>query len=87
MVICRALLAFCKSGAKDVQVYHDSLQSQGITRQRLASYDRAITADPKFPAASVPGLTRDLERYLVTLEAVHGGGDVRQAAREAAGYS
>lgn len=43
-------------------------QAQGVTRERLASYDRPIRDEPDFSAAQAPGLRRDLAEYLKTLK-------------------
>lgn len=38
-----------------------------MDKERLASYDRAITAEPSFSSEQAPGLKRDLTDYLATL--------------------
>ena len=43
-------------------------QAHGVTRQRLASYDRPIRDEPAFSAAQAPGLRHDLAEYLKTLK-------------------
>ena len=47
------------------------LQAEGVTRERLAGYDRAIREEPSFSAAQAPGLRRDLAEYLTTLKVRH----------------
>jgi hypothetical protein len=53
-------------------------QAQGVTRERLASYDRPIRDEPSFSATQAPGLRRDLAEYLkilkVTIHPVLGWG-------------
>ena len=44
------------------------MQAEGITKERLASYDRAITAEPSFSKQQCEGLDRDLKAYLLTLQ-------------------
>lgn len=39
-----------------------------MTRRRLASYDRAIRAEPSFSSQQAPGLREDLTEYLATLQ-------------------
>jgi hypothetical protein len=43
-------------------------QAQGVTRERLASYDRPVRDEPAFSTAQAPGLRRDLAEYLQTLK-------------------
>ena len=54
VVICRALLAYVRSG-RDEAAYWRALEAGGVTRQRLASFDRAITHAPAFTAGEEGG--------------------------------
>ena len=45
-----------------------TFQAHGVTRERLASYDRPICDEPHFSMAQAPGLRRDLAEYLKTLK-------------------
>jgi hypothetical protein len=54
VVICEALLAYLHSGL-DISAYWDTLHAQGITRERLASFDRAIRSEPHFDQGQVRG--------------------------------
>lgn len=71
----------------DIAAYWESLRGAGIDAARLAAYDRSITQEPSFSTAQVPQLRRDLQAYLVTLCAVHGGHDLHAAALSVLGYS
>jgi hypothetical protein len=70
-----------------MQAYWRTLNAAGIDAARLASFDRAITNEPSFSAKQCPQLRKDLEAYLVTLNAVHGGHDLHSAALAVLGYS
>ena len=50
--ICEALLAYLKSGG-DKGKYWDHLKKNGITRERLASYDRKITEEPWYKPEAI----------------------------------
>jgi hypothetical protein len=70
----------------DMQAYWQELQSNGIDAERLASYDRSITHEPDFAKTDTVQLRADLEAYLATLSAVHGGHDLQAAALAVIGY-
>lgn len=75
----------CCSGL-DIQQYWDTLHAAGINEQRLASFDRSITHEPSFSKQQIPQLVKDLQAYLVTLSAVHGGLDLQSGALPVLGY-
>lgn len=52
----------------NIGVYWKTLNSNGITRERLLSYDRAIHSEPNFRRDQNEGLLRDLGNYLRTLK-------------------
>jgi hypothetical protein len=54
--------------ARNRKYFHVRFQAGGVTRERLAGYDRAIRDEPSFSAAQAPGLRRDLAEYLTTLQ-------------------
>ena len=56
--------SFCQTPKLDLV----TSQAHGVTRERLASYDRPIRDEPHFSAAQAPGLRRDLAEYLNTLK-------------------
>jgi len=86
VVICEALLAYLKSDL-NIDEYWNALAASGITRERLASFDRAIRSEPNFSQGQVSGLVEDLTNYLHTLKAVHCGDDLKSAAAAVLGYS
>ncbi|CEG00106.1 Pyruvate phosphate dikinase,PEP/pyruvate-binding [Ostreococcus tauri] len=83
--ICEALLKFIAADC-DINVYWAHLHANGITAERMASYDRKICSEPKFSREQYAGLTADLTEYLRTLKAVHSGADLDSAAEACLGY-
>jgi len=49
-------------------VYWKSLNDNGITKERLLSYDRGIHSEPSFRRDQRDGLLRDLRNYMRTLK-------------------
>ena len=60
--ICEGLLAYLKSG--DLGQYWSILKTNGIDRDRLASYERKITFEPWMKKEAIG----DFEEYLNTLK-------------------
>ncbi|CAH9107475.1 unnamed protein product [Cuscuta epithymum] len=85
VVICQALIDYISSDF-DISVYWKTLNSNGITKERLLSYDRAIHSEPKFRRDQKEGLLRDLGSYMRTLKAVHSGADLESAIGNCIGY-
>ncbi|XP_031400299.1 alpha-glucan water dikinase, chloroplastic [Punica granatum] len=85
VVICQALIDYVKSDF-DVSVYWKTLSENGITKERLLSYDRAIHSEPNFRRDQKGGLLRDLGNYMRTLKAVHSGADLESAISNCMGY-
>ncbi|KAF8390461.1 hypothetical protein HHK36_024987 [Tetracentron sinense] len=85
VVICQALIDYIKSDF-DISVYWKTLNSNGITKERLLSYDRAIHSEPNFRRDHKDGLLRDLGHYMRTLKAVHSGADLESAIANCMGY-
>ncbi|KAD2393750.1 hypothetical protein E3N88_40727 [Mikania micrantha] len=85
VVICQALIDYIKSDF-DISVYWNTLNTNGITKERLLSYDRAIRNEPKFSSDQKEGLLRDLGNYMRTLKAVHSGADLESAISNCMGY-
>lgn len=52
----------------DISVYWKTLNDNGITKERLLSYDRAIHSEPHFRSDQRDGLLRDLGNYMRTLK-------------------
>lgn len=55
----------------NIDVYWNTLKSNGITKERLLSYDRAIHSEPSFRRDQKEGLLRDLGNYMRTLKVGH----------------
>ncbi|KAF9677885.1 hypothetical protein SADUNF_Sadunf08G0154300 [Salix dunnii] len=85
VIICQALIDYIKSDF-DVSVYWKTLNENGITKERLLSYDRAIHSEPNFRRDQKDGLLRDLGNYMRTLKAVHSGADLDSAIGNCMGY-
>ncbi|XVE85121.1 hypothetical protein DITRI_Ditri17bG0066500 [Diplodiscus trichospermus] len=85
VVICQALIDYIKSDF-DVSVYWKTLNENGITKERLLSYDRAIHSEPSFRRDQKDGLLHDLGHYMRTLKAVHSGADLESAISICMGY-
>lgn len=52
----------------DIGAYWKTLNDNGITKERLLSYDRAIHSEPNFRRDQKEGLLRDLGNYMRTLK-------------------
>ncbi|XWS25405.1 hypothetical protein CRYUN_Cryun27aG0065400 [Craigia yunnanensis] len=78
VVICEALLNYLRSGFK-LDVYWKTLYANGLTKEKLASYDRPIVSEPHFRIDAKEGLIHDLTMYLKTLKAVHSGAELESA--------
>lgn len=63
----QALLDYVKSNF-DISIYWRTLNSNGLTKAILASYDRPIVSEPHFRADKKQGLIHDLSEYLKTLK-------------------
>ncbi|XP_004509565.1 alpha-glucan water dikinase, chloroplastic isoform X1 [Cicer arietinum] len=85
VVICQALIDYLSSDF-DVGVYWKTLNDNGITKERLLSYDRGIHSEPNFKRDQKEGLLRDLGNYMRTLKAVHSGADLESAITNCLGY-
>ena len=77
--ICRAYLAFLRAEG-DVTAYDRALEAEGLTRARLASFERPITGDPDDYPDRRDGLIEDFEAFLRLLKSVHAGEDLETAA-------
>ena len=72
IVICEALLSFLYSG--NIDDYRNTLRRGGVTKERLASYERKIVAEPWHNRAYIP----EFENYLKILKSVHASTDLIQ---------
>ncbi|KAG5541915.1 hypothetical protein RHGRI_021667 [Rhododendron griersonianum] len=85
VIICEALLNYVRSGFK-IDVYWQTLNANGLTKDILASYDRPIVSEPRFRTDAKEGLLRDLTSYLKALKAVHSGADLESAIETCLGF-
>lgn len=85
VVICQALIDYIKADF-DISIYWKTLNENGITKERLLSYDRGIHSEPNFRRDQKDSLLRDLGSYLRTLKAVHSGADLESAISNCMGY-
>ncbi|KAK8914101.1 hypothetical protein KSP39_PZI023890 [Platanthera zijinensis] len=85
VVICQALIDYINCNF-DVNVYWRTLNENGITKERLLSYDRGIHSEPHFRPDQKKSLLRDLGNYMRTLTAVHSGADLQSSIATCLGY-
>ena len=72
IIICEAVINFLKSGG-NMDVYWKTLKEGGISKERLASYERNITSEPYYsPSYNI----QDFENYLKILKSVHASTDL-----------
>ncbi|KAM0844462.1 hypothetical protein ACQ4PT_057025 [Festuca glaucescens] len=86
VVICQALMDYMSSDL-DIKVYWDTLNKNGITKERLLSYDHPIHSEPNLKSEQKEGLLRDLTNYMRSLKAVHSGADLESAIGTCTGYT
>ncbi|KAF6001727.1 hypothetical protein F1559_002385 [Cyanidiococcus yangmingshanensis] len=75
VAICESYLAFLKANGNK-SVFYETLQKHGVTKDRLASYERPIRAEVQMYPCDKDGLIHDLEEYLHVLKSVHSGTDL-----------
>lgn len=63
----QALLNYVRCGFK-IDVYWRTLNANGLTKEKLASYDRPIVSEPCLRLDAKEGLIHDLTMYLKTLK-------------------
>jgi alpha-glucan, water dikinase len=69
--ICEAVIAYLRSGGK-MEVYWKVLNNYGVSKERLANFERKIISEPFYKPELIP----DLENFLKTLKAVHSSDDM-----------
>jgi len=84
IVICEAFLEFLRSDGQ-VERFYEVLRENGVTRERLQSFERPIKSDPTFYAHLKMGLLHDFENFLKILKSVHAGADLETAIAAAKG--
>nr|MBS0021118.1 hypothetical protein [Gammaproteobacteria bacterium] len=82
VVICEAYLAFLRADGA-LEAFYRTLERGGVSRERLASFDRPIKTDPHFYADKKQGLIGDFQRFLQLLRSVHSGTDMESAVAAA----
>ncbi len=82
VVICRAFIEFLKSDG-NLDVFHRTLEADGVTRERLASFERPIVSQPDFVPHLKDALIADFSRFLKMLRSVHSGTDLDLAIENA----
>ena len=75
VAICESYLAFLRSNG-DKNVFYETLQKHGVTKERLASYERPIFAEVQTYPCDTNSLIHDFEEYLHVLKSVHSGTDL-----------
>ncbi|OEH76639.1 alpha-glucan water dikinase [Cyclospora cayetanensis] len=83
--ICRAVIAFLESRG-DLSAFWRVLSDHGITKERLASYERKITMEPHLVQTNINELVNDFKAYLSVIQDVHDARDARKAFDYARGY-
>src|SRR6185503_1075641 len=74
-----AYLAFLRSNG-DLERFYETLLAGGVTKERLASFERPIVAAPDFVPHIKDGLIHDFENYLRLLKSVHSATGLESAA-------
>ncbi|MGA1868257.1 MAG: phosphohistidine-like domain-containing protein [bacterium] len=82
IAICEAYLAFLRSDG-DTEVFYHTLKINGITHDRLHSFERPITSDPQFFPDKTDDMIPDFEHFLKILKEVHEGTDLKVAIENA----
>ena len=78
VVICEAYLAFLRHDG-NLDTYYRKLEQEGVTKERLVSYDRPIRSHPDFIPHLKDALIHDFEAFLGILKHVHAGTDLGAA--------
>ena len=82
VVICEAYLEFLRSNG-NANRFYETLETGGVTRQRLEGFERPIRSSPQFVAHLKEGLLHDFEDFLKVLKASHSGTDLETAINAA----
>jgi alpha-glucan,water dikinase len=81
VVICQAYLKFLYSEG-NLGEFYGHLSGNGISRDRLRNFERAIVTDPDYLPHIKDGLIWDFENYLKTLQRVHDSLDLESAIEQ-----
>lgn len=85
VIICDALMAFWR-GNGDMSAYWNVIYSNGLTKERMASYEQPITAEPNFPGYVKDTILYELGRYGDLLKQVHLGTDLNSIVGRCQGF-
>jgi alpha-glucan,water dikinase len=78
IVICEAFLEFLRSHG-NLDLFYQTLEQGGVTRQRLESFERPIRSQPQFWGHLREGLIGDFQHFLAILKASHSSTDLETA--------
>lgn len=85
VIICDALLSFWH-GNGNLSAYWHVIHSNGLTKERLASYEQPITTEPDFPGHIKGTMLHELGRYGDLLRQVHLGTDLNSIVGRCQGF-
>eukprot|EP00741_Cyanophora_paradoxa_P017205 tig00000202_g16617.t1 len=77
--ICEAYLVFLRTNG-NLGEFYGYLEKNGVSKERMASYERAIRTPPEFFGDKKDNLIREFEEYLRVLKSVHSGTDMDTVA-------
>jgi alpha-glucan, water dikinase len=84
VVICQAYIEFLNTNGNQDRFYQ-VLRDNGVTRERLESFERPIRSSPQFFGQLKDGLLHDFWNFLKILKASHSGTDLETAINSARG--
>jgi alpha-glucan, water dikinase len=84
VVICQAYIEFLNSNGNQDRFYQ-VLRENGVSRERLESFERPIRSSPQFFPQLKDGLLHDFWNFLKILKASHSGTDLETAINAARG--
>jgi alpha-glucan, water dikinase len=84
VVICQAYIEFLNANGNQDRFYQ-VLRDNGVTRERLESFERPIRSSPQFFGHLKDGLLHDFWNFLRILKASHSGTDLETAINSARG--
>lgn len=82
IIICRAFLEFLRSNG-NLERFYQTLETGGVTRERLESFERPIRSQPQFIPHLKDGLIHDFQNFLTILKASHAATDLETALNSA----
>ncbi|EKX44106.1 hypothetical protein GUITHDRAFT_72452 [Guillardia theta CCMP2712] len=85
IIICQAYLAFLHSNGNLAEFWR-VIHENGLNRERLKGYERAIVTEPQFFGDKKDGLINDFNNYLRILKNVHAGADLEKCVEVCRGF-